>query len=141
MTLSTVHLIIQLQCLEIIALITISVQEKNRNLSDEIQESEKYQTIISNLSKELHTLRQQQAVSGPANETMNTKVVSESELDTDNIQPRIKRSRKRKILNQTSGSDSDSNTKKSDTTYDKPRKAMEINTKGCSTTTRPQKNE
>ena len=78
---------------------------ENRNLSNEIQESEKLQTIINNLSRELDTLRQQQAESGPANETMNTKVVSESELDTNNIRPRIKLLRKRKILNQTSGSD------------------------------------
>ena len=90
------------------------------------------------MSKEVDILRQQQAESGPANETMSTKVVSESEFDTNNIRPRIKR-RKRKILNQTSGSDSDSNTKKSDITYDKPNKAMKINTKGSSTTTRPPK--
>ena len=34
---------------------------ENRNLRNKIQESEKLQTIINNLSKELDTLRQQQA--------------------------------------------------------------------------------
>ena len=66
---------------------------ENRNLNNEIQESEKLQTIVNNLSKEVDILRQEQAECGAANETMNTKVVSESELDTSNIRPQIKRLR------------------------------------------------
>ena len=116
MTLSTIQLMIHLQCLEMIALITIQVQKKIEIKATKYKKVRNYKRLLIISPKNSTLLRQEQAESKPANETMKTKVVNKSEVDTDNIRRRIKRLRKCKILNQTSGSNSDANTKKSDTT-------------------------